>query len=288
MNQKQPTISASSVLALQELTCSLIKPTSGRTLSLGDSTGIERLGLSSVAVFSCPVSMPSLDIGGSAIIGSSMILAGPLYLGGTDLAITLAQKQNALTSSTNLQTGTIAATGTISVSGASASTAGLDEGRLDFIRKDLNKVTFRFSDNNRHLKLTAVDPFNTLSWQVGQNGYCAFFAGFGNASDASLKDDVQDASTEDALHMLRTVSAKTYTRIDLPDEDGPRLGFIAQDMQAACPPLWSNLVSTTQYKWSDSSEETNIKILDYSRLTSVLWTVCKKKLARIEVLESKF
>ena len=78
--------------------------------------------------------------------------------------------------------------------------------------------------------------------------------------------------------MLRQVSAKTYDRKDLPDS-GSRLGFIAQDIEASCPPSWSNLVSTTQYKWSEAPEGADIKVLDYARLTSVLWQCTRSLLA---------
>ena len=118
------------------------------------------------------------------------------------------------------------------------------------------------------------------------NGYVTFYKGYGSSSDRSLKGSIHDASTEDALHLLRTVSAKTYDRKDLPDS-GSRLGFIAQDVEAACPPSWSNLVSTTQYKWSEAPEGADIKVLDYARLTSVPWQCTRSLLARVEALEAR-
>ena len=118
-------------------------------------------------------------------------------------------------------------------------------------------------------------------------GFHTFYKGHGSASDQSLKGSIQDASTEDALHLLRTVSAKTYTRLDLPDDDGLRLGFVANDIEGACPPSWSNLVSTTQYKWSSAPEGAEIKVLDYARLTSVLWQCTRSLLARVEALEAR-
>ena len=47
-----------------------------------------------------------------------------------------------------------------------------------------------------------------------------FYKGYSAASDQSLKGDVQDASTEHSLNMLRAVSATTYRRLDLPDGEG--------------------------------------------------------------------
>ena len=117
-------------------------------------------------------------------------------------------------------------------------------------------------------------------------GAWTHYKGFAAASDRSLKDDLQDANTEQCLSMLRQVSAKTYVRKDLPDS-GSRLGFVAQDVEAACPALWSNLVSTSTYKWEEAPEGTEIKVLDYARLTSVLWQCTRSLLARVETLEAR-
>ena len=70
------------------------------------------------------------------------------------------------------------------------------------------------------------------SMGISSSGHWSFFKGHSDASGQSLKSSPQDASTEDSLDMLRQVSAKTYHRLDLPDS-GPRLGFIAQDIEAA-------------------------------------------------------
>ena len=117
-------------------------------------------------------------------------------------------------------------------------------------------------------------------------GAWTHYKGFAAASDRSLKDDLQDANTEQCLSMLRQVSAKTYTRKDLTD-DGPRLGFIAQDVEAACPPLWSNVVSTSTYQWSQAPNGAEIKVLDYARLTSVLWQCTRDLCRRVETLEAR-
>ena len=86
--------------------------------------------------------------------------------------------------------------------------------------------------------------------------------------------------------MLREVSAKTYQRIDLPGT-GSRLVFIAQDVEAACPSAWSNLVGTTQYAREQGGTGTEIRTLDYARLTAVLWQCTRSLLARVEELEAK-
>ena len=86
--------------------------------------------------------------------------------------------------------------------------------------------------------------------------------------------------------MLREVSAKTYHRLDLPDS-GPRLGFIAQEVDAACPSAWSKIVGPAQHKRSGNGEGGEIRTLDYARLVCPLWQSCKSMLARIEMLEQR-
>ena len=114
-------------------------------------------------------------------------------------------------------------------------------------------------------------------------GAWVHYKGLSAASDRSLKDDLQDANTEQCLSMLRQVSAKTYVRKDLPDS-GSRLGFVAE---AAGPPLWSNVISTSTYAWAQAPEGAEIKVLDYARLTSVLWQCTRSLLARVEQLEMR-
>ena len=118
-------------------------------------------------------------------------------------------------------------------------------------------------------------------------GAWTFYKGYGAASDRSLKGDVEDASTQDCLSMLRNLRPKTYKRLDLPEGDGERVGFIAQDVEAACPPAWANLVGKTTYKWPGMPDGGEIKTLDYARLVCPLWESCRAMLTRIEQLEAR-
>jgi hypothetical protein len=117
------------------------------------------------------------------------------------------------------------------------------------------------------------------------NGVVTFHNGLVNSSDASLKSNPVDASTEDALNMLKAVSARTYDRVDLPDS-GSRLGFIAQEVEAAIPSSWGNLVGATSMAAERGGTEQEIKTLDYARLNAVLWQCCRSLLARVEALEA--
>ena len=144
-----------------------------------------------------------------------------------------------------------------------------------------------------HLGFAHWHRFNSAtawgqSYGINTNsGYVTFYKGYGASSDQSLKGDVQDASTEDCLSMLRAVRAKTYRRLDLPEGEGERLGFIAQDVEAACPTSWANLVGTSTYKWSGMPDGGDIRTLDYARLVCPLWEACRSMLARVEMLEAQ-
>ena len=81
----------------------------------------------------------------------------------------------------------------------------------------------------------------------------------------------------------------TYTRTD--GVQGPRVGFIAQDVEAAIP-VDSKLKNIVHPIYSNKAP---LLGLDYARLAStVLWGVCKKQQAqiadlavRVSALESK-
>ena len=100
-----------------------------------------------------------------------------------------------------------------------------------------------------------------------------------NSSDAVLKDNQQEVPEETALGVLRAVSPKTYLRNDLQGQS--RIGFIAQDIEGAIPPEWTNLVGECV---NDAGQ--TIKGLDYARLTAILWSCCKNMDARIKQLEA--
>jgi hypothetical protein len=119
-------------------------------------------------------------------------------------------------------------------------------------------------------------------------GGTAFFAdGTSNASDSRLKSVPVDANTQDSLNMLKTVSARTYERIDKPGS-GTRIGFIAQEVEASLPAEFANLIGRVKYS-ANSEEEEPMEILtvDYARLVAPLWQCCKNLLSRVEELESK-
>ena len=75
--------------------------------------------------------------------------------------------------------------------------------------------------------------------------------------------------------------AKTYVRTDLEEDinnTSRRLGFIAQELQAAIPNHIINVCS----RGNDG-----LMRVDYLRLTTILWSATKKQQELIESLESR-
>ena len=126
------------------------------------------------------------------------------------------------------------------------------------------------------------------------NGNVTFADGSTNASDQSIKTVPQDASVDDSLAMLRSLSARTYQRTDLSDTS-TRLGFIAQEVAASLPAAgtFANIVGSMQYAPAEGDEPREILTVDYARLSAVLWQCCKRLdsdvtslLQRVEALEA--
>ena len=114
-------------------------------------------------------------------------------------------------------------------------------------------------------------------------------------SDQSIKTNVRSLNAADALNCLKTVEAKVYDRTDGPlSRLGTRVGYIAQDVQAALPSDWQNVVrSTATGEVTDSDgkvvtpADPGLLQIDYSRMGPILWQCCRSLLARIEALEAK-
>jgi len=109
---------------------------------------------------------------------------------------------------------------------------------------------------------------------------------FSSSSDAKLKDDQQVAPTADAAAILAAVDVKTYCRNDLDGQK--RVGFIAQDLRQVCDGHWTNIVSSSPDTDEEGTETGTATLqVDYSRLVTVLWSVCKDLTARVATLEAQ-
>ena len=152
---------------------------------------------------------------------------------------------------------------------------------------DLHVIELSWAGWNHFFRPNASTAYAQTMGVSLTTGNWTFYKSYGSASDQSLMGDVEDATTEDCLSMLRAVSAKRYWRLDVPEGEGERLGFIAQDVEAACPSAWANLVGTANYWWSGMPDGGEIRTLDYARLVCPLWQSCRAMLACIELLEER-
>ena len=203
-------------------------------------------------------------------------------------------KLSAFNASTPLTVSTLTAS-TVALGGNNAPllklySTGTGGSSIDFGQSNTTR-TFHIQQTGSNLQFWR-SLYTTKSFEISNVGYVTFFAGYGASSDYRLKTpNPPAASTEDAIAMLKAVQARTYHRFDLPDTEAnlSRIGFVAQEVEAGCPSngSWGNLISTAQYSLRPGQPETEIKCLDYARLTCVLWQCTRSLLARVEALEAK-
>ena len=102
---------------------------------------------------------------------------------------------------------------------------------------------------------------------------------FVNSSDRRLKEGIEQADYAECQRVFDSVEAQTYRRNDT-ETSQHRLGLIAQDVQAALPAEWQNIVRPFMFEHEDKSREEMLGI-DYARMTCVLWGVLKNQQATI-------
>ena len=113
---------------------------------------------------------------------------------------------------------------------------------------------------------------------------------FGDAaslSDTRLKANQQTVSADTLISIFDTAEVKEYDfRPPGADVDGQplpserRVGFIADDVKAALPVEWSNLVGSKLVAGDE------FLTLDYSRLIVAMWGTMKELRARVAALEA--
>ena len=86
--------------------------------------------------------------------------------------------------------------------------------------------------------------------------------------------------------MLKNESPKTYNRINT-ENNKREIGFIAQDFENLPISLGENFVDKIMGKIYEDGPDVELKTMAYDRVETVLWSVCRNLLARIETLESK-
>ena len=109
---------------------------------------------------------------------------------------------------------------------------------------------------------------------------------FSSTSDSRLKSNIEEVPEEDAINLLKNVSPKTYNRINT-ENNKREIGFIAQDFENLPISLGENFVDKIMGKIYEDGPDVELKTMAYDRVGTVLWSVCRNLLARIETLESK-
>jgi hypothetical protein len=141
------------------------------------------------------------------------------------------------------------------------------------------------TNTNHKLVFVANRYVNPPCLTIETNGAVVCNTSFTNNSDSKLKDDQQPADLVEIQRVFDAIQVKTYMRNDLGDQK--RIGFIAQEIEAALPEQFKHIVGNGTLKRSEESEEELIKTIDYSRLTALLWGMVKNLQNRIEILETK-
>ena len=103
-----------------------------------------------------------------------------------------------------------------------------------------------------------------------------------SSSDERIKEDIQPIDQDLCVEIIKSVEPKSYKRTDQINNTQREIGFIAQDLHMLLSPDMQNLVQEVP---DDTYEQ--IYAVDYGRLTTILWGVCKNLIKRIEILENK-
>ena len=103
-----------------------------------------------------------------------------------------------------------------------------------------------------------------------------------SSSDKRIKEEVQPIDPELCVEIVKSIEPKSYKITDQINNTQREIGFIAQDLLEILSDDMQNLVKEIP----DDTFET-IYAVDYGRLTTILWGVCKNLIRRIEILENK-
>ena len=101
---------------------------------------------------------------------------------------------------------------------------------------------------------------------------------FTSTSDRSIKTNIHDANLETIQGVFDAIEVKQYERTDVA---GKRLGYIANDFEAVLPEEYGNIVQKVY------SSGNPLLSMDYSRLSCILWGVCKNQQAALAALTTR-
>ena len=206
-------------------------------------------------------------------VDGNAILNGILYLNGNNVRTELDSKLSASAASII----TMSTTPLLRLYSSAAQGSSIEFGQNNTTR------TFHIIQTGSNLEFWR-SLYTTRSFVISNVGYVTFYAGYGSSSDQSIKSTPVDANIDTCINIVKNVSARHYTRLDM--DSSTRIGFIAQEMRDALPLEYKNIINKTPYGIGDANDR-EILTLDYGRLTAILWQTTKSLLARVEILESR-
>jgi hypothetical protein len=168
----------------------------------------------------------NLSVGGALVVGTTNNLTGITDLqnssGSVDLSNYytrpdtdfLSAKQNTLNESSSLITNSLETDqGIRSRRGLTLNTGTAD--RSDLIWGTRSSSNWNIFSYGPALEFWRLVNGVFRAFQINAQGYVVFYGGANAASDRILKDNIQDMPENDAVNLLKNVSAKTYTRKDM-------------------------------------------------------------------------
>ena len=113
--------------------------------------------------------------------------------------------------------------------------------------------------------------------------------GFSSTSDSRIESNQEQVPPDDCQRIFDAVEVTKYIRTDI-DTPQQRVGFIAQDLDAVCKNEFACIVGRLQSEVLPTDEVAEVEeepllTVDYSRLVTVLWGVCKNLHGRAAQLE---
>ena len=132
--------------------------------------------------------------------------------------------------------------------------------------------------NMRNLRVYTIGGSVAISQNLNVTGAITCTS-LTQTSDERVKENVQLADLVEIQNIFNNVDVKIYERNDGPL--GSRIGFIAQDFQNSIDndSKFQNIVNPI-------FTEPPLLGVDYSRLTTILWGICKQLQSRVQALEN--
>ena len=100
-----------------------------------------------------------------------------------------------------------------------------------------------------------------------------------DTSDKTKKYDIKNIDIN-FTNIIKSIEPKTFKMIDEKEKgiNKNHIGFVADDLVDVIPNEWENIVI---------ENNDNVKQLNYIKLNSLLWGVCREQQSKIEHLETR-